>query len=241
MKNIKYVLILLLIIIFTGCDAKYEIEIYNNEVIEDFSFLETNSSIWDSIINNEVQENSESTESNVTYRILLEEESKIKTPAFISGDNLSLEKKLISKANSLGLKTNYDYSVLNYKDAFLPNSCFKYFNFLSNEETYVLSTSEGINCFKDYDKLDNLDIVVTTNHKVKKTNADMIEKDSYIWKVNKENADSTSLYIELYKDDFVFNYKNRVVYTVLGIIGVAFLIFIVIIILRKRAKRNNKI
>ena len=196
--------------------------------------------MWDKEISNQVEENSESVGSS-TYRNLLNEEISTKTHAFINVEDSILEKKLISKNESLGIKTNYKYNVSNYKDAFLPNSCFKYFNFLSNEETYVLSTSEGINCFKDYDKLDNLDIIITSNHKVKETNADIVEKDSYIWKVNKDNADSTSLYIELYKDDFVFNYKNRFVYTVLGIIGVAFLIFIVIIILRKKANKNNKI
>lgn len=238
-KNI--ILIIVLFLFITGCDATYNIEIYNDKVIEEFSIVENNSSIWDRPIRSTEDENSEDTGESKTYRQLVKEEVSRNTQVFVNQGDTYYKKELISTDNSLGLKYNYTYKVSEYKDAYLPKSCFKYFNFIEENQTYILSTSQGFTCFDFYKNLDNLKVVITTNHKVEETNADIVEGDSYIWEIDKTNSANKSLYLELHKTDYVFNYKNRVTYILLGSVLVAFLIFIVIIVLRRNSKKNNEV
>ena len=54
------------------------------------------------------------------------------------------------------------------------------------------------------------------------------------------NYNNKSLYIELYKNEFITE-RSNIAKILLGVIGIAILIFIVIIWMKRKAKNINKV
>jgi len=235
MNKIKLLLLITFIFIFTGCTATYEVEIYNDEVRENFSFIETNTSLLDNNYDGAMHDYQ-----SYTYGGLIDFELKNDTPVYIDIDSVVYKKKKLS-ADGIGINYKASYPLKTYNKSFIGNSSFKYFNFISNNDTYILSTSAGTTVFENYKYLDSVTIHLKTNHKVKDSNADIINGYNYYWEINKNNYKNKSIYLEFYKDKYVFNYENKITIIFIVSIVVAFLIFIVIIFLRRRTNKNNRI
>jgi len=240
LKKKNFILIAILVIFLTGCNATYEIDIHDDEVVESLQFVEQNSSVWDAPISTDPNEGTEATEGTLTYRKMINDELKRNTQVFINESGTYFNKKLISNSKGLGLLYSHTYDILDYKNAYIPNNCFEYFNVITQKDVYIISTGEGFTCFDTFNKLKNLKIIVNTNHKVKDTNADIVEGNSYIWEVDKNSSTTKSIYIELYQDKFVTDY-DVIKRIIVIIIALAILSIIVIIFFKKKASKNNKI
>ena len=69
------------------------------------------------------------------------------------------------------------------------NSCFDAFSFVTNNNDYILSTSKGFKCmFVDYNEVDSVEIIITSNHEIIESNADELKNNKLIWNINDENA-----------------------------------------------------
>lgn len=251
MKSKKIFFLIFLLLVITGCKATYNIDIYNDEVNEEFSFFEDDTSKWDSSSIGKAEEYgpSEYVPSSKTYREKVQDELALQTQAFVGMGEYYYKKTLLSSDTKLGIKYNYVYKLDEYNDSFIANSCFEYFNVVkddkdsSGNQRYILSTSKGFNCMDKYNNLDLVTVKFSTNHDVISTNSDRSENGYYYWDINKNNATNKSIYIELNVQEANTKEKNKIFNKTLLIvfISVAILIFIVIIFLRKRDKRNNEI
>lgn len=243
--NNKLIYSLVFFVLFvTGCSVTYNVEIYNSEVREEFEIFNMNSSDWDvtyDVGDEDIGPSEYDDSVSKTYRQLIEEDLDSNTPAFIGRGEVYYKKELISAENLLGIKYSYNYDINEYSDSTLANECFKYFNVLDENKKYIISTSQGAKCLDNYENLNNITIHLKTNHKVITNNADRVEGYNYYWDINKSNSSIKSIYIELSKYDYVFNYEDRITKALIVTVSVAILIFIVIIFLRKRDKRNNEI
>ena len=242
---------IILVLICSGCTVNYKVEIYDDEVSEITKVVESNNIDWDAEykFNDEF---SSITDQKITYRQYVEQKFKEKESSlkeFASLDAL-YSKKVISNENELGIQYSYDYNIGQYNDSYIASTCFKYFNFLTSDNKYILSTSKGADCFVNYKKLDSLTIELSTNHKVAKHNADIVNGYTYYWNIDRTNYSNKSIYVELYKDKYEKGYNDektkkqiaKIIRTILIVVlCIAISLFIVIIILRKKANRNNRI
>lgn len=243
MKIKRAILMLSLLIFLTGCNANYNIEIYNNEIREKLEIIETDKLKFDSIFSsrgNDYNENNSESNNSATYRKVAEKEVKLKTPAIIEDNSTYYNKKLINRLDELGVSYNYKFTIDNYNKSFIVNSFYDYFTVLEKDKTYIISTSDSFNCFERFPILDNLTIKIETNHKVKNSNADDVDGYTYTWNIKKDNSSNKRIYIQLYRDKYVFNYKNRIQKILIGVaIGLGIL-FIIFLILRRKYMRTNR-
>ena len=83
--------------------------------------------------------------------------------------------------------------------------------------------------------IDEIQIKIKTNHKVLSHNADLIEGDTYIWKITDENSNNKSIQIRFSKDQK----KNILGLIILGITVI--IAIIILFVLWIQRKKNNKI
>ena len=224
----KIVLLFVFALFLTGCSATCNIEIYNDKVREDMEYTET------SLENLEKRYNSK-----FTYRGLIEDSFSYPYTAFYNApanendyvkiDGVEYYKnERIDEDGKFGQKLSYHkFKLSNYKDSLIAKKCYKYFNVLDQDDTYVISTSINNTCFEEYPLLDSITVNIKTNHKVVSNNADIVNGYHYTWIIDKENKDDAAIMLTIKKNKYVFNYENEFVKKVLTIGGIVGIIGIV--------------
>ena len=233
----KILILVVCLFLISGCNATYNVEIKDKKVIEKFEFIENNNLL----LNSEYVKSDFGEDGLILYKNAIEQEYKKESYTSINSVNNFYNKKKILN-DGLGIKYKYTFDIDNYNNSTIANNGFKYFSVLTEEdETYIISTSSGAIAFDEYEYLDNLTIHLKTNHKVKNNNADRVDNYNYYWEINKSNYKDKKIYIELYKDKYIFNYENNLVKIGIIILSIAILSVIVIIIFRQKSKKNNRI
>ena len=212
----RYIFLIAIIVIMTGCKATYKLEIKDNNFKESISINSTKDSEMKYFKDN-------------------------KFYAIMNGASNFEEYKKKDKKNEVSF--SYKFNDLDYKESTVLKSCFKAYSVIKEGKYYILSTSKGLKCSVEEDRvlLDNLDVVIKSNHKLKDTNADEVNGYKYIWHFNKDNYQDGNIYLKLYKDKYVFNYDNEFTIKVI-IIGVSVLtILITALIIIRRVKKAQKV
>ena len=206
-------IIFLLLFVLCGCSATYKLE-FKDKTFKDSITIENNS--LDYFKNNKFYAIMDGASNFVEYN-----------------------KKIFD--NSVNFKSNYNFD--KFSKATVLKTCFDAYNIVEEDDYYILSTSTGIKCAIEEDRilLDDLTIKIKTNHVVKDTNADKKHNYEYVWHFNKDNYDSASISMKLYKDKYVFNYDNEFVIMISIIGGIILTILISVFIMLKKAKNANKI
>ena len=217
--KIKYMLIIALIIVLTGCKSIYKLEIKDGVFKENI------------FINTAGDDNN-----NIKYF------SDNKFYAIMDGASNFIEYK--KKIKNDEVKFSYVYKNEDeYRESTILKTCFKAYSVIDQGKYYILSTSNGIKCATEEDAvlLDDLDVVIKSNHKLKETNADIIDDYKYTWHFNKDNYKDGNVYIKLYKNKYVFNYENE--FTIQVIIIAVFVLTILIstFIIIRRVKKAEKV
>ena len=194
MKKIKFIILILCIFILSGCTVDYNMEIYNDTIKENITIGETNIEV----LNNSEQRN------------ILEESVEVTYDYWKETNNTNYKLSKILEDNKIGLKINGKHELGVIRSLTTVNNCYQYFNIVETEDTYVLSTSKENLCFDANDNLDDMNIKISTNHKVIKHNSDKKNKDTYIWTINRDNYKDKLIQMEFYKDKYVRNYNNRI-------------------------------
>lgn len=215
--KIRYLVIISLIIILSGCKAVYKLE------------------IKDGIFKENININTAGNKSNMKYF------ADNKFYAIMNGASKFVAYK--KKINNNEVNFSHVYDGLDYVESTTLKTCFTAYNVVKEGNYYLLSTSKGIKCATEEDAvlLDELDIVIKSNHKLKETNADSINGYEYTWHFNKNNYKDGKIYLKLYKNKYVFNYENE--FTIQIIIISAFVLTILIsaIIIVRRVKKAGKV
>lgn len=222
----KKFIVLILVLFLTGCDVTYKLEFIDDDLTE-----------------------------TISLTIPTSEENKIEQlkNAKIYAINNSISQQLYNATYDEGLfnfnaKYVYTYSKESFRHALYATECFDAFGFTSQDDNYILSTSEGFKCMSLYYYFaDNVNIEIKTNHLVIENNADQVIDNKYIWNINNENADTKKIYIkfgEVQTRSFLqkiidFIKENKIAVIIGGsiiLIGSTIVIYIVIV-----SKKNNEI
>ena len=217
---LKKILILFILLLLCGCDVKYNIEFKDDKVYENFSIL----------LNNNTESNSiKYFNTNDLY-------------VSITPDMIKYKKDVLKENNNTKFNYSYVYDIDSYNNSMALSSCFKGYNVLKEKNYYLVTTSEGLKCMtSDYSTIiDNLDIVIETNHKLIDTNADEVSNNKYIWHVNKKNYQTKSIMLKVYQKKYVFNYKGEMTKKIIIAASIIFVILFSLIYILLKRKKSNK-
>lgn len=225
MKKLKILFLFILVCLLSGCTAEYNVEIYNDEVRVDGSFVEKDSSKWDELV------------FDIPYREMIDWKT--------TGDESSPVAEgiyKISSDNELGIGLKNKYKLLGeYENSPGIKACYQYFSIIEENENIILSTSLQNKCFDDYSSLDNITVNLKTNHKVVSSNADLVNGYHYTWNLSRANKDDAAISIVIKKDEYIFNYENEFFKKILYTAGIIVIIVSVggITYLYFKNKRNS--
>lgn len=214
----KIILLLLIFILSTGCQIKYELEFKDDSLIENINI---------EIANSEQKK--------------IENLKEYKAYAIFDGAFQRLYEVNYSEGSKFNANYKYTYNYDEFVHAMYIKTCFDAFSFTSNDNTYTLSTSKGFKCMVlDYNQVDSVKVVIKSNHQIIENNADVVEKDELIWNIDKSNANEKNIYVKFGQvKELSFFEKNWLGFTILGGIIVSVILIIVCIIII--SKKNNEI
>lgn len=221
----KKCLLLICLILMTGCSARYTIEYNDDFVNENLTVFGVDADSYRDIKNG-------SYAPVPTYYdavINLEEPIKVDGVEYydISGKN-----------NNAYL--DYRFNLKNYSGAYFPNLCYDYFKVFEEKDDVIFSTGKKFKCFFPGSGLDKVDIVLKSNHKVLFNNADEVDGDKYIWHITPDRIDSANIQISFSKSLKNNRPQDLSKYLTIGFVA-ALSVGIVSLIIFIRYKRINKI
>ena len=236
----KIVILVLLLILTGGCNVNYNLKIDENN-----NFIET--TILES-------EGNEGRPKEYLYSLYLEE-----YPIFNSQEFMYYAPQEKKSGNSYYIKNIYEtekgykaiykanYNINNYSDSRFLNTTFNNINIGYNldEEYYYIQLSK-INIFNNNTEITkiNIDIEIPSNYVVISNNATKISNNVYTWNFTEQD---NKLYFT-YQDKKTYDSKNEkkvreikdnkednsIIIVMLGLIGFAFVLTIIILINNKR-------
>lgn len=222
----KIIILFLSLIILTGCQIKYELQFEDENLIEN--------------INVELKKNDENK---------IEEIKKYKVYSAFDNNYQKLYKVNYNEGiNNFNANYQYTYNFDEFRHALYIKSCFDAFSFVTSNDNYILSTSQGFNCmFVDYNKVDNVEVVINSNHEIIESNADEIKNNKLIWNINDDNAESKSIYVKFgsvkqlsfFDKILKFINNNFLTFTIIG--GLFLIIVITVMSIIIIGKKNNEI
>jgi len=205
----KYLMLLIIIFLMTGCSGKYEIEIYNDKVIEKTTALYNKENV-----------------SKDPYEHTLDVALKYDD----NGDFLMYEtKKNITDGKKVGVELTNNYESLedfkNYSQ--IINRCYNANNITDINNIITLKTSNEFTCFDKIEELEEVTVVIKSNHKLKSTNADKKQGAAYYWYINKDNYKEKPISLVLYSNKKVWYYDVLkklvlIIFVISGTLLVAF-------------------
>lgn len=242
MKNkFKIIILIFLIIISSGCTVNYDLEFKNDKIKETVTITENNI---------------DKLHSSVGFGLLTNIEmcNKINDTPIVSVydkniDNISIENNKVDKrfeyykpnneVNDSLCKLNYSYTFTtsNYKNSFAASQGFKHFNFSEYGDTYIISTTRGIDRYNEYTNLDKVVVHIYTNHKVINNNADRVDGENYYWEFSR-NDNEKNVYIMVSKNQLI---SNGILAKIVIIIYIAIVVALLLFAIRiyTKYKKNN--
>lgn len=181
--------LLIMVILITGCTAKYDITINNDtDLDESLDIVENDKSKFD-VENKELYD--------TTLKEYLETDLKWPTPVYINSEENPIEPKKIdnieyyNKSNKstdelLDLNYNFNYKQANYTKSSIVNTCYDY-KFNSEDNVITFTTTSDFKCFDKYKLLDSVEFNLNTSCNMENGNYDRKKDDIYTWNITKDN------------------------------------------------------
>lgn len=165
----KNILLLLSILLLTGCTIDYNLEIKNNKIFEDIS---------GSVLEEEYELKEEDTDVNLFYNLLFFDQ----TPVLNGTD---VYNKNIENIDN-GVKYNFKHTYKNdFDKSRVINSCFENVDIREEKDYYYVDLSGEFYCLY----ADKINVNVKTKYAVINHNADNIKDNTYTWIIDKNNKE----------------------------------------------------
>lgn len=238
MKNIKVLLIFLIIFILTGCTATGKISLNVDGSIDENIYIESS--------NSELKYGNKSVESSIDLYL-----KKYNLPLTIGKYNI---KTNVGDENSTVIIDKNHKNIC----AFFNSSIFTqyiYDKFQCHEDNYyyVISNVGNVyqNSFEDYkDMPDDRKIEITLPIIAEEQNADEVNGTTYIWYYNKETPDDKEFYLKISKNllkETKLKYENNIqkkesikkISMIGGVIMLVILIGFILFMLYKKYQKNK--
>ena len=219
----KILILLILMISLTGCEAVYNLDINSNTFTEEL-ILTTND---------------KSSKSQKTVNVALKskipvDDNYYKPEVNFKQNNLKYYQiSKIDTDNELGARYKANLTKEEYLTSTLVKEHFP--NFKLNETGNIISLNLGKkeNIFDNYPDLDKLTINITINNKVTKHNADGVNNNIYTWNLTKDNYNKKEIYLnynknEKHSETEEEKFSYNIIFIIIGIIIISFTTYIAI-------------
>ena len=216
----KKIIIFVCLLLLTGCSATYEITIKNNKITEKLTLIELNQSKFD-------LENDAGWTLRDSFKAQLE----------VANDEFSVQSYTVKDLSTdttleLEYKSNSSRELTNSSAI---NQC--YANPIIEIEDKVINFSTGseFTCYDYYENLEDITIILKTNHKVLSSNANMVEDNKYIWVLTKDG-----------EKNIEFSYEKKDVKE-MNSLSIGLIVILVLVVgfvslyIYKKFKEENKI
>lgn len=219
----KKILLVIIVFLITGCSGKYELEIKNEKVIEKTTALYNSKEVLKD-----------------PYEHTLDISLKYDD----NGDFLTHEtKKNVKDGDKVGVElTNNYHSIDDFKNySQIINRCYNANNITNINNTITIKTSNEFTCLEKIEELDEVTIVIKSNHKLKSTNADKKKGATYYWYINKDNYKEKPISLVLHSNKKVWYYDvlKKLILIILVIGGTVLVAFTGYKLYRKREDNVN--
>lgn len=216
----KKIILLILILLVSGCTTEYNLTIENNKFNENIKI-----DISKSLIDYTPTIPGVEKDDQITPLI----ENPVS--AFFSTSNKNYDKKVEETENSYNINLKYNYTFDEFKGSNSINSCFENIE-MNGEDVYYINLNGNFYCLYS----DSIDIKIKTNNEVIRHNADRKEGNTYIWNIHSGNSNNVDILFEVSKD-----IKNKSIILEISIIIVLLIILgIVLKVIKKKNEENNK-
>ena len=217
----KKILIVLLAFLLTGCQVNYNLNFKDEELNEKVSILLKDNSY--------TEQNISILKKNKSYAIY---------------DQIGHEPYNITfQDNSKTFIANYEYTykLVDFNRSTLINQCYEAAAFVKDGNNYLLTTSNEFRCLTyEYFDVNEVNITITTNHKVISSNADKVKNGKYIWNINKDNITNKPIKIVFGKaKKNIFELFSELNFLIIFLISIAIVGGISYIIISRKNKKNN--
>lgn len=212
----KKILLILLILLLTGCKATYNISFDEKNINESIKIYTNNSNI---------------------------ENANQKTIDKVSDELYNFEydyeyynKEKYQEGNNTGYNYTYSFDYDTYNLYTELKKCYDDFNY-SNGDYTTLKTSNEFTCFNYYPEIEEITINITSKYEITEANADQKDGNTYTWIINQKNYKNKPINIRINKKK---EYKENKVNNKLIITFSIFIILILILLfMKKKTKKDN--
>lgn len=240
MKWFKYVFVIIVVMILSGCTVSSNINVSSSgKVSENVKIVEESSNI--------------SENSNIISNYLNSITNKYKK-AF-EAKNYSYNKILdVNKESGLEVKKDYDNICEFVNDTGFSQYLYKKITCSENDYYYEIK-SEGENIFycpgcSDFPHIDKINLNITLPVRAEEDNSDNVSGNTYTWVYDKETNKSKSIYLKVNKSEMINqekkdkeNEKSKKTFSLVKMIGIILTIILLLIItfytLYKKYKNNK--
>ena len=218
--NMKKVLLLLItLILLTGCTATYNINI-KDKTIEDSIKVYTDSK--------KVQ--------NADKKTITEFSEKL--GEWERGYEY-YKREIYTTDKITGYNYTYTFNYEEYDAMSQLRKCYKDFKITNENNNITLSTSNEFLCKTYYQEIDKIEINISSEYKITESNADRKENNIHTWNINKNNYKNKPIIIKINKNiesqKEEKNNKNNNIFQLL--ITILFFTLILILIIRKKKNK----
>lgn len=214
MKFFKYLIIVMILIILTGCSIDYNLYVTDNYIDEN--------------ININAEDNSEN----------INDANKKYNPLHYS-DDIEYNQTIKRKNGKIIVNLQYRYKFEEFKNANSFNQGFYNRNVSLDNNTININLSD----FSGFAPNVNFDIKIKTKNEVIESNADIVKGNTYIWHVDGNNKDKLKIDIKIKrgtaKNISIFE-QYSIILCIVGLVLLFIIVFSIIFIVKKR-KESNKI
>jgi len=221
----KKLLLLIFVLIISGCSSEYNLVIDENVIKEDVAIT-----IPSSVANEDIIESQTSLKTSV-YR----------NNAYFYDFNSTKDN------DNYYLNYSFDHSVNKFTNSHFLRTCYASNNVENTDDYIYISTSERFNCIvmPDNAYMDSVKVNIVTNLKVLNNNADIIDGNKYTWMFDSSNYTNKPIIIKLKKEKkkeqllTTDNSSFLSFFTILIILG--FIVTSIVFIVRHISIKKNEI
>ena len=182
----KRILIIMTLLLTTGCTCEYNLTINENTYTEEVIIIGENAEEisqfdkeWQIPINKD------------EYNNMAGSDSEYKPNGEIYA--LSIESNKIT--------FNHNFIKSNYNNSTAVSNCYNKITITNYNNTTILSTSSKVDCFDKYPPLRNIKVNIKVDKPVISNNADSINGNIYTWNITKNNSNDKSINLILENDN----------------------------------------
>ena len=213
----KKILLILAILLLTGCKATYDINFDSDKIYDEIRIYD------DSVKINQANDK----DSDQLFEVIMDWENGYDY----------YKRELYSTDKVSGYKYTYDFTYDEYEAMTQLRKCYEDFDFKVNNEEISLKTSKEFLCGDYYQDTEEIVINIKSKYEIKSSNADKNSNNTYTWIINSTNYKNKPINFTINKQKEYKEPENKK-FNFKGLLLV--IIFIALIVILKIRKRRNK-